>query len=96
MGDLLNMLAELIALIGAAELDNLIIGTTAGANGAPFWLILTIDLVLTAVVLLLGNFFGGFFENYSDTIMAFVLERIICQSSVPSVTLSCRRRVLFV
>jgi len=68
MGDLLNMLAELIALIGAAELDNLIIGTTAGANGAPFWLILTIDLVLTAVVLLLGNFFGGFFENYSDTI----------------------------
>jgi hypothetical protein len=30
------MLVELIALIGAAELDNLLIGTLSGANGVPF------------------------------------------------------------
>lgn len=62
------MLAELIALIGAAELDNLIIGTTAGANGAPFWLILAIDLILTALVLIVGNRFGEYFVNYKDKI----------------------------
>jgi putative Mn2+ efflux pump MntP len=62
------LLLELIALIGAAELDNLIIGLTIGANGAPFWLILAADLILTAIVLCVGNYFGGYFEKYKDRI----------------------------
>ncbi|WP_413824892.1 MULTISPECIES: hypothetical protein [unclassified Methanobrevibacter] len=52
----------------AAELDNLLIGTLSGANGVPFWMILAVDIVLTVIVLCVGNYFGGYFQSYHELI----------------------------